>query len=253
MVLQSGFWASFSPWDLSTRNLSTKLLKRGKNVGAAAGPHPGAVFQVSGWWESPLPSLASRGPPSYLQFICIFSYLGFNSLRAGEGGPHSYSNRARAGIRNGKIRGSPPIPENSPAANSKPLSSSGSKGGGLGACGHGEESRKQAYSQMICTWRLSTRWISGVLTVDLHAEPQELFLGRGSCFLKPGQGCQVTPWSPSFCLPHSLPVFSLLPLCTTKIISQAFLPTAFTTLCTQIHRGREGFRVEICVFPFLIR
>ena len=83
--------------------------------------------------------------------ICIFIYLGFSSLRAGEGGPHSYSNRARAGIRNGKIRGSPPIPENSPAANSKPLSSSGSKGGGLGACGHGEESRKQAYSQMICT------------------------------------------------------------------------------------------------------
>ena len=105
MVLQSGFWASFSPWDLSTRNLSTKLLKRGKNVGAAAGPHPGAVFQVSGWWESPLPSLASRGPPSYLQFICIFSYLGFNSLRAGESGPHSYSNRARADIRNGKKQG----------------------------------------------------------------------------------------------------------------------------------------------------
>ena len=103
--LQSGFWTSFSPWDLSTWNLSTKLLDRGKNVGGASGPHPGAVFQVSGWWESPLPRLASRGPPPYLQFICIFGYLGLNSLRAGEGGPHSYSNRARAHVRNVKRQG----------------------------------------------------------------------------------------------------------------------------------------------------
>ena len=44
--------------------------------------------------------MASRGPPPCLQFICIFSYLGFNSLRAGEGGLHSYSKRGQADIRN---------------------------------------------------------------------------------------------------------------------------------------------------------
>lgn len=104
--LQSGFWNSFPPSSLSTRNLPTKLLERGKNVDGASGLHPGAVVQVSGWWESPLLSLASRGPPLYLQFICICSYLGFNSLRAGEGGLHSYSNRAQADIRNLKRQGS---------------------------------------------------------------------------------------------------------------------------------------------------
>ena len=79
--LQSGFWTSFSPWDLSTRNLSTKLHDTGKNVDGVSGSHAGAIFQISGQWESPLSSLPSRGPTPYLQFFCIFSYLGFNSLR----------------------------------------------------------------------------------------------------------------------------------------------------------------------------
>jgi len=59
--LQSCFWTSFSPWDLSTRNISSKMLEGGKNVGGASGRLPGPIFQVSRWWESPLPSLASRG------------------------------------------------------------------------------------------------------------------------------------------------------------------------------------------------
>lgn len=38
--------------------------------------------------------------------ICIFIYLGFSSLRAGEGGPHSDSHRPRADVRNLKRQGS---------------------------------------------------------------------------------------------------------------------------------------------------
>ena len=189
------------------------MLERGKNLSGASGPLPGAIFQVSVWWESPLASPASRGPPPYLQFIWVFRYLGFNSSRAREGGPHSYSNRAWADVRNLKSQEF--------SSNGKKFSSCKQRtpvlfrgqGGGLGRR-QGEEGRKQAYSQVICTWRLSTRWIPRVLTVNLHAEPQELFLGGGSCVLKPRQGCQVTPSPPSCTLPPWLALFSVL-LCST--------------------------------------
>ena len=54
------------------------------NVGGVSGPLPGAVFQVSGWCESPLPSLASSGPPPYLQFQSA-SLVIWGSVASGQG------------------------------------------------------------------------------------------------------------------------------------------------------------------------
>ena len=198
------------------------MLERGKNVGGTSLPLPWAIFPVSVWWESPVASLASRGPPPYLQFIWIFSYLRFNSLRAREGGPHSYSNRAWANVRNLKSQEF--------SSNGKQFSSCKQQtpvlfwgqGGGLG-WRQGEEGRKQAYSQVICTWRLSTHWIPRTLTVYLHAELQELFLGRGSCVLKPLQGCQVTPSPLSFSLPPK-PFSSLSSFAAPRLYCKLFLP-----------------------------
>ena len=189
------------------------MLQRGKNLSGASRDPPRGYFPGLRRWESSLASLASRGPPPYLQFIWIFSYLGFNSLRARECGPHSYSNRASSDVRNLKSQEF--------SSNGRKLSSCKQRNlvlfrgqrGGLGRR-QGEEGRKQADSQVICTWRLSTCWIPRVLTVNLHAEPKELFLGRGSCILKPHQGCRVTPSPPTCSLPPLLALFSVL-LCST--------------------------------------
>ena len=51
--LHSGFWTTFSPEDLSSRNLWTELLERGMNVGGVSGPRPGAVFSPHQCGESP--------------------------------------------------------------------------------------------------------------------------------------------------------------------------------------------------------
>ena len=127
-------------------------------------------------------------PAPFLQFICIISYLEFNSLRAGEGGPHSYANRAWANVSNLKTQG---LSSNgrkfSSCKQGTPVLFQG-QGGGWVWGRQGEEVRKQAYSQVTCAWRLSTCWIPRILTVDLHAEPQELFLGRDSRCLKTMSG-----------------------------------------------------------------
>ena len=145
------------------------MLERGKNVGGDSRLLPGSIYQVSLWWESPLASLASRSPP-YLQFIWIFSYLGFNSLRVWEGGPHSYSNRVWADVRNLKTNSSLPVANNSPAENNKPLSSSEGKGVGLG----GGRMRRQEAS---------------LLPSDLHLKTQHLLVFQGP-------HCGFTCWTP---------------------------------------------------------
>lgn len=68
--LQSGFWTSFSAQDLSTRNLSTKLLERGKNVGGALGPRPGICFPGLSVVRVPT-SLSGIQRPTTLSPICL--------------------------------------------------------------------------------------------------------------------------------------------------------------------------------------
>ena len=227
------------------------MLERGKNLSGASGSLPGAIFQVSVWWESPLSSLASRGPPPYLQFIWIFSYLGFNSLRARECGPHSYSNRASSDVRNLKSQEFSSNGRKLSSCKQRNLVLFRGQGGGLGRR-QGEEGRKQADSQVICTWRLSTRWIPRVLTVNLHAEPQELFLGRGSCILKPHQGCRVTPSPPPSPFPPYSPS-SLSSFAAPRLYLKLSLPLPLQPCAHRFVGFREGFRGEIRVFPFIIR
>ena len=98
--------------------------------------------------------MASRGPPPCLQFICIFSYLGFNSLRTGEGGLHSYSKRGQADIRNLKRQESSSNARKFTSCKQQtPVLFQGQEGlvGGGGQGGQGEEGRKQAYFLVICT------------------------------------------------------------------------------------------------------
>ena len=122
-------------------------------MGGVSGPLPGAVFQVSGWCESPLPSLASSGPPPYLQFQSA-SLVIWGSVASGQGkvvhpviptelGLMLEPKKAWVLLQCQKIL---------QLQIGNPCSLPGARGwgGGWGG-GQGEGDRKQAYSQVICT------------------------------------------------------------------------------------------------------